>query len=893
MKNEEIFFSDKSQIGATHTPIENTHVKFSRGAKVDEIRDIKDIAKALREYVKKKYPNCKFSVSIQRYSGGQSLYVSLQEADFNPLTDESYWSVSKSGNKSFDVNQYHIEDSKQLTPEAISVLKDVRNFYNQFNYNHSNPSTDYFNVRFYETITIGSWDKGFVQVGKKSKAPRTPKPTPEKSGEEPKYLVGAKIIYKTSKGSESGTILGSNFIASRESFLYKVENPRGGVYNIWESNIVGAMPTPEKEKVFSDEDKELFSSWISQERPILQEMETKNIYTVKRIEKKEFVIENLLSNDLISFTPENYYEDFFKKFSFDYPSDSYSKKLKYIWVWWSENSDLDTGMYFSWDSFQDKLKTLKISSDGTYDKTKITVLWENNRVLVDRLDIGTSSEDFDPNREFVGDYLYKQTVAYFYSNFDNRKVDVLWSDVEKTPELPTPERPKPKFKEGDIVKYIDDNGKRYKIQFNSYQKDVWVAQLEQIDGTEVVGASEQEIELANDENPETKFKVGDVFRRNMDNEVPPNTTIIYTILSIGQDKTQYRIDYFDKFTNRLSSKSNEKLNEEVLDKWWIPYETANVEKSELEQAIDELKDSNDALWQMYIEEGSTYDLQKETRIICNDNSIAINEFSADLNFNSEKFLSDYFEKAVKPISYDNTELSKEEFDKIVNSKAFIDWFGDFKRHLFSDDPALFSKVLKLSEDEKGIKNPSPLIVYHGTWNKSHFSRFKFNKFPIIYFATNRSYAEWFAKIGTGIIYECFLDIKYLCDFRDLGLTPITWNDLSVYLKNSYGIILPENNSQKVQPAWAWIRFDAPQFVLINAIKESGFTGIAHIENNPQDKLANGEDNTTTAYMIFSPEQAKLVRYVSSSSAFTDIFFMKKGGKISKSALLEKIKSLRV
>jgi hypothetical protein len=764
MKKEEIFFSDKSQIGAKQTPIENSHVKFSRGAKVDEIRDIKDIAKALREYVKKKYPNCKFSVSIQRYSGGQSLYVSLQEADFNPLIDESHWSVSKSGNKSFDVNQYHIENSKQLTPQAISVLKDVRNFYNQFNYNHSDPSTDYFNVRFYDTITIGSWDKGFVQVGKKSKTPRTPKPAPEKSGAEPKYSNGTKIIYKTSKGSESGTVKSSKYIASRESFLYQVENPRGGFYNIWESNIVGLIPMPEKPTPETPEPKFKVDEFV------IPKGDDDTIYKIFKVEK-------------------------------------------------DANGRFEYGI-----------------------KTAFS------------------------------------TIAYRKEN-----------DLELSEQ--------PKFKKGDIVKYIDDNGKTYKIQFITFSNisSLFIAQLQQIDGTEIVGASEQEIELAEDKTPQPQysFKVGDVFRRNMEGEVPPNTTIIYTILSIGQDKTQYRIDYLDKGTNRLSSKSNEKLNEEVLDKWWIPYETQKVENSELQQAIDELKESNDALWQLYIDEGSTYDLKQETRIITNDNCVAINEFSADLNFNAEKFLSDYFEKATKPISYDNTELSREEFDKIVNSKAFIDWFGDYKRTIVSDDPALFSKVLTLKEDEKGIQKPTPNIVYHGTWNKSHFSRFKFNKFPIIYFATNKSYAEWFAKIGTGIIYECFLDIKYLCDFRDLGLTPITWNDLSVYLKNTYGIILPENNSQKVQPAWAWIRFDAPQFLLINAIKESGFTGMAHIENNPQDKLPNGEDNTTTAYMIFSPEQAKLVRYVSSCNAFTDIFFMKKGGKISKSALLEKIKSLRV
>ena len=257
MRNKDIFFSDISEIGVAKQPVSHTPTKLSRGAKVDEIRDIKDIAKAVREYVKKKYPNCKFSVSIDRFAGGQSMTVSLQQADFNPLIDESLWSLSGDGNKYFSVNQYHFEKSDKLTPEAISVLKDVRDFYNQFNYNHSDPSTDYSNVRFYETLTIGQWDKGFVQVGKKSKTPKTPRPAPEKGGSQPKYAVGTKVIYKTSRGSEDGKVLGAKLIASKDSYLYEIENPRGGTYRVWESNIISGeempeLPTPEPKIIFNN-----------------------------------------------------------------------------------------------------------------------------------------------------------------------------------------------------------------------------------------------------------------------------------------------------------------------------------------------------------------------------------------------------------------------------------------------------------------------------------------------------------------------------------------------------------------------------------------------------------------------------------------------------------------
>ena len=884
MTNKDIFFSDISEIGLAKQPVSHATPKLSRGAKVDEIRDIKDIAKAVREYVKKKYPNCKFSVSIERFSGGQSMTVSLQEADFNPLLDESLWSLSGDGNKYFSVNQYHFEKSETLTPEAISVLKDVRDFYNQFNYNHSDTQTDYFNVRFYETLTIGKWDKGFIQVAKKSKTPRTPRPAPEKGGEQPKYAIGSKIIYKTSRGSESGKVLGSKFLASKDSYLYEIENPRGDTYRIWESNILSEVPQP-KEK-WDDEQYELFENWID-ERPIIEELSTKNLFRATSVEDGEFVIENLLSNDRISFTPTNYYEEFFKKFMLNYPNDTYSKKLKYIWVWWSENADLDTGMYMTWDSFQNKLKTLKIESGG-YAKTKVTIVWENYRVIIDRIDIGKSEGDFDPNREFIGDYLSKQTQAYFWSNFsETRTKEALWRDTEEMPELP-----KSLFNVGQTVR-IKGRPEKYVITevIPIGDDGVQLYEAKYTETGDLFPLVENTLELAEDETPEPKysFKEGDVFRRNMEDEEPPNTTMIYEVLFVGSPNSLVKATNLEKNTTREVKKLTSKIQEEVETGWWIPYQSISEDNNSLKEAITQLKDENDLMWGMYVNSEDTT-LRKELRETSNDNSSIIKGFSEDLFFEPQKFMDKYFNRATEKFTYDNSELSKEEFDKIVNSEEFINWFGDFRQPV---QDTICSKVLKLGLDDDKSAIKEPLIVYHGTWNKAHFSRFKFSKFPVIYFATNKSYAEWFAKIGTGIMYQCFLDIKFLCDFRPLGVSTVTWDELSNFLKEQYGFSLPEKETNGAKfPAWAWIRYDAPNFALINTIKEQGFTGMAHIEDNPQDILPNGEKNITTAYMIFSPEQAKLVRYVSTANAFTDIFFMKKGGKV-KSALLERIKNLKL
>ena len=57
-----------------------------------------------------------------------------------------------------------------------------------------------------------------------------------------------------------------------------------------------------------------------------------------------------------------------------------SKELLRIDVVWSENGDLQPQEYNSWEDFQSALENVKLPTDGTYDKTKIFILWKNGNL---------------------------------------------------------------------------------------------------------------------------------------------------------------------------------------------------------------------------------------------------------------------------------------------------------------------------------------------------------------------------------------------------------------------------------------------------------------------------------------------------------------------------------
>ena len=164
----------------------------------------KDIAKIARQQLKKKFPNCKFSVRIENYSGGSSMHLSLMSADFNPFInkvdkkaldlnlkpivfinkvdknklngmDERQESMNINRlteaieKGSLGINHYSIKKSYEdyiangglLTAKAKRIMHEAIDLIQSYNYDDSDGMIDYFDTNFYFHPTIGKYDKPF------------------------------------------------------------------------------------------------------------------------------------------------------------------------------------------------------------------------------------------------------------------------------------------------------------------------------------------------------------------------------------------------------------------------------------------------------------------------------------------------------------------------------------------------------------------------------------------------------------------------------------------------------------------------------------------------------------------------------------------------------------
>ena len=146
-----------------------------------------DLAVIFRAYVKKHWPQCRFSVTRKHYD---SFYIALMQAPFSPWCDledpEVKWEIErrkqenpyydpehpmKKGNK--QINHYHIESDLLLSPAAKTLFKDICAFVQSYNFDYSDSQTDYFHTNFYLNLEIGRWNKPFVQKGNMSMSDST------------------------------------------------------------------------------------------------------------------------------------------------------------------------------------------------------------------------------------------------------------------------------------------------------------------------------------------------------------------------------------------------------------------------------------------------------------------------------------------------------------------------------------------------------------------------------------------------------------------------------------------------------------------------------------------------------------------------------------------------
>jgi hypothetical protein len=126
------------------------------GSKYNETANlgISDIAKLVRTELKATYPNCKFSVTIDRYSGGQSMDVTIKSTDFNPFSSE-FIAHLKSNNplREWNANtQFVYQSTPTYSKEYEELEQKVRAILNQYNYDDTDTQRDYFDVRFYSHV---------------------------------------------------------------------------------------------------------------------------------------------------------------------------------------------------------------------------------------------------------------------------------------------------------------------------------------------------------------------------------------------------------------------------------------------------------------------------------------------------------------------------------------------------------------------------------------------------------------------------------------------------------------------------------------------------------------------------------------------------------------------
>ncbi|MFN3405858.1 MAG: hypothetical protein ACK40G_17315 [Cytophagaceae bacterium] len=117
--------------------------------------DIKEIAKLVREELNILFEEeGKFSVTIDRYSGGQSLSVKITDLNFDPFSE--LYSKHLKANDRWDEyrNEHNNTYPKIYNERAEKLMSRIKKIVDQYNFDDSDSMIDYFHVNFYSSVRI-------------------------------------------------------------------------------------------------------------------------------------------------------------------------------------------------------------------------------------------------------------------------------------------------------------------------------------------------------------------------------------------------------------------------------------------------------------------------------------------------------------------------------------------------------------------------------------------------------------------------------------------------------------------------------------------------------------------------------------------------------------------
>lgn len=148
----------------------------------------KDIAKWVRQTLKREMPDFKFSVRIETYTGGSSMSITMlrspvrllkrlgeiEEQEIlrlmnarNDTRDEVLGFIKQRlDSDHHDINQYYVDEDWSLTEKGKKICSKVLDIANKYNWDNSDAMTDYFDVNYYLDLKLGDYDRPFIDGSK-------------------------------------------------------------------------------------------------------------------------------------------------------------------------------------------------------------------------------------------------------------------------------------------------------------------------------------------------------------------------------------------------------------------------------------------------------------------------------------------------------------------------------------------------------------------------------------------------------------------------------------------------------------------------------------------------------------------------------------------------------
>ena len=133
-----------------------------KGEKFERDLNVSDIAKRIRKEIlaKKKageFPKgLKTSVRIQRYSGGQSLNITVKDFGFAP-TNPEYVEFREQAGSDWHLTGIHGQAPERYNEKATKILGELKEMRTAYNRDNSDIMVDYFDVNFYGSVEV-DWE---------------------------------------------------------------------------------------------------------------------------------------------------------------------------------------------------------------------------------------------------------------------------------------------------------------------------------------------------------------------------------------------------------------------------------------------------------------------------------------------------------------------------------------------------------------------------------------------------------------------------------------------------------------------------------------------------------------------------------------------------------------